>query len=198
MGTYVRSERWKTIVDRESPEKLLTRGVSVEQIAKRVGKDPSTVSYWVAKHGLKAPNREKHAAKGGVDRHRLQALVHEGMTIAEIAAELDRSNGTVRHWMRKYGLQTRNALWRTGARRQSSRAAGLPTVTMACKHHGETEFVLEGRGYYRCKRCRADGVVRHRRRLKAILVEEAGRALRALWLRSQQPHARVPSCRSEC
>jgi hypothetical protein len=49
------------------------------------------------------------------------------------------------------------------------------TVTMACAHHGETEFYLEGRGYYRCKRCRSEAVIRRRRKVKAILVAEAGR-----------------------
>ena len=47
-------------------------------------------------------------------------------------------------------------------------------VTRVCAHHGETEFLLEGRGYYRCKRCRSEAVARRRRRLKAILVAEAG------------------------
>jgi 5-methylcytosine-specific restriction endonuclease McrA len=45
---------------------------------------------------------------------------------------------------------------------------------MTCVRHGQTEFVLEGRGYYRCKRCRADRVSEHRRKLKALLVAEAG------------------------
>jgi tRNA(Ile2) C34 agmatinyltransferase TiaS len=45
---------------------------------------------------------------------------------------------------------------------------------MVCNHHDETEFVLEGRGEYRCKRCRADAVSRHRRMVKETLVAEAG------------------------
>src|SRR5205807_9920699 len=52
--------------------------------------------------------------------------------------------------------------------------AGLLTVTMACPRHGETEFFLEGRGYYRCKRCRSETVTRRRRKAKEILVAEAG------------------------
>ena len=34
--------------------------------------------------------------------------------------------------------------------------------------------MIEGRGYYRCKPCRADRVTRRRRKVKAVLVEEAG------------------------
>jgi hypothetical protein len=45
---------------------------------------------------------------------------------------------------------------------------------MQCARHGTAEFVLEGRGYYRCKRCRAEAVTRHRQRLKQVLLAEAG------------------------
>jgi 5-methylcytosine-specific restriction endonuclease McrA len=43
-----------------------------------------------------------------------------------------------------------------------------------CRTHGRTEFVLEGRGYYRCKRCRMQRVLDWRRRTKARLIAEAG------------------------
>lgn len=42
--------------------------------------------------------------------------------------------------------------------------------------HGITAFWLEGRGTYRCLRCRSEAVSRRRRRLKEILVSEAGGA----------------------
>jgi hypothetical protein len=38
------------------------------------------------------------------------------------------------------------------------------------------DFCLDGRGYYRCKRCRSAAVARRRRKVKAVLVEEAGGA----------------------
>ena len=37
-----------------------------------------------------------------------------------------------------------------------------------------SEFFLEGRGYYRCTRCRQEAVVRRRRKVKALLVAESG------------------------
>jgi 5-methylcytosine-specific restriction endonuclease McrA len=43
-----------------------------------------------------------------------------------------------------------------------------------CRTHGRTQFVLEGRGYYRCKRCRMQRVMEWRRRTKARLIAEAG------------------------
>lgn len=159
-------------MDEDSLKLLLARGLSVEQIAKRFDRDASTVSYWMRKHGIEAPNRAKYAAKGGIDRELLEELVVDGRSIAEIAEAVELSKGTVRHWLRKYGLSTqRNA---QGTEAASARAAGLLTIRRACATHGLTEFVIEGRGHYRCKRCRIERVTSHRRAVKAQLVAEAG------------------------
>jgi transposase len=127
------------------------------------------------KYGLESPYAEKHAAKGGIERERLRALVEGGMTAAEIAAEVGLSKGTVRHWLQRYGLRTQNG---RGTRRpgvaKAAKEGGLISVAMTCTRHGETEFILEGRGYYRCKRCRSERVVMRRRKVKAILAAEAG------------------------
>lgn len=162
-------------MEKESLELLLAQGESIERIAKRFGKDPSTISYWMKKYGLVSPYAEKHAARGGLEREQLEALVDVGMSLTEIASEVDRSVGTVRHWLRRYGLRTDNTAGRRPLEHvRAAKDAGQLSVTMRCRHHGETEFILEGRGYYRCKRCRADGVVRHRQKVKEILVSEAG------------------------
>jgi hypothetical protein len=47
-------------------------------------------------------------------------------------------------------------------------------VELDCKRHGRVKFRLEGRGYYRCTRCRAERVSAWRRRVKRTLVREAG------------------------
>jgi len=47
-------------------------------------------------------------------------------------------------------------------------------VIKECKTHGETEFVLEGRGYYRCKKCRSQRVSNTRRKHKKTIVKEFG------------------------
>jgi transposase-like protein len=162
-------------MDRESLVQLIGQGLSIERIARRFGKDPSTVSYWMKKHGLESPYREKHAAKGGIDRGRLEELVRTDMTIAEISAEVGLSKATVRHWLGRYGLRTSSRRGRRSSEiARATKDAGLVAVTMTCPRHGATDFVIEGRGYYRCKRCRAEGVIRHRQKLKAILVQEAG------------------------
>jgi transposase-like protein len=73
-------------MDKQALELLLGQGVSIERIAKRFRKDPSTVSYWVKKHGLRSPYADRHAAKGGIERGPLEELVESRMTIAQIAA----------------------------------------------------------------------------------------------------------------
>jgi transposase len=162
-------------MDKDALQLLLARGLSVERIAGRFGKHPSTVAYWMEKHGLGAVHAQKHAAKGGVERERLAALVDLGRSTREIAAELELSQTTIRHWLRRYELRTRNtrdaaqtAAWK------AAKEAGRATVVMVCRRHGDTDFVLEGRGYYRCKKCRMESVASRRRRVKAILVAEAG------------------------
>jgi transposase len=162
-------------VDREALAALVAEGMSLEKIARRFDRHPSTVSYWLAKHGLQAPYRDKHAAKSGIARERLEELVSAGWSIAQIAGELGRSKATVRHWLRKYGLRTANPSRRLSHPLvQAAKAAGLVSVSMTCPTHGETEFLIEGRGYYRCKRCRSAAVTNRRRRVKATLVAEAG------------------------
>ncbi len=164
-------------MDRASLEQLLGQGLSLAEIGRRFDLHEATVSYWVKKHGLEAAHRDKHAARGGIDREDLEALVEADMTIAQIADTVGRSKATVRHWLIRYGLKTHGGAGRRPSRQaKAAKQAGLATVTMRCVHHGETDFWLDGRGYYRCKQCRSEAVVRRRKKVKAILVGEAGGA----------------------
>jgi transposase len=164
-------------MDRESLEHLLGQGLSLAEIGRRFDRHEATVSYWVKKYGLEAANREKHASRGGIPRHQLVDLVETGMSIAQIAERLGCSKPTVRHWLRRYELRTRGGLGRRPAEQAKlAKEAGLVIVTMRCRRHGETDFWLDGRGYYRCKLCRSAAVARRRRKMKKILVEEAGGA----------------------
>jgi transposase-like protein len=174
LQTYVRFNGKKDrTLDKQSLQLALDQGLSIERIAKRFGRDPSTVSYWMKKHGLASPYREKHAARGAVDRDQLEQMAEAGMTIAEMAKEVGRSKATVRHWLRRYELRTQHSRGRRPLEvARAARDAGLHTTVMTCSRHGDTQ--CEGRGHCRCKRCRAEAVVRHRRKVKARLVEEAG------------------------
>ncbi len=163
-------------MDRGSLEQSLERGLSLAEIGRRVGRHESTVAYWVEQHGLRAANREKHAARGGISRKQLEGLIERGASIAEIAAALDRGKATVRYWLEKYGLRTqcpkRGPRRRPGA--QLARDEGLDQAILLCPQHGDTEHAVDKHGSYRCRRCRAEAVVRRRRKVKRILVAEAG------------------------
>jgi transposase len=154
-------------VDKELLEECLGEGLSLEAIGKRVGKHESTVSYWLKKHGLQAAEAKKHAAKGAVSKEDLERLLAAGLSLREIADRLDRSLATIRHWMKKYELKP-------SPRRKRGSENGPREMVSQCKHHGETGFVREGRGYYRCKRCRLDRVSQRRQVIKRKLVDEAG------------------------
>ena len=157
-------------MERELLERYLAEGRSLAQIGGLVGRDPSTVGYWVKKHGLIANGRAKHASRGGLTREQLEPLVEVGATQEEIAHALDVSMSTVRHWLKKFELRTLHQ------RRRRPRAQGPKPLIIVddCRHHGPAEFILEGRGAYRCKRCRSDAVANWRRNKKKTLIEEAG------------------------
>jgi transposase len=161
-------------MDRASLEQLLGHGLSLAEIGKRFGRHEATVAYWVKKHGLQTVNHEKHVARGGVSRDDLEQLIQQGMSIAQVAKALECSKGTVRHWLRQYELKTQAQRWVGKKSTRAMKQAGKATVMRECSKHGMTEFWLEGRGYYRCKRCRLERVSRRRRKVKQILVAEAG------------------------
>jgi transposase-like protein len=152
-------------------EGYLRQGLSLEQIAALTGRHPTTVGYWVKQHGLSAVHRDRHAPKGGIERDTLVALVAAGLSTREIAERLGLSQGTVRHWLRKHNLSTHRARRENS---QGTRGVHPDRKVLECARHGFTEFWLEQRGIYRCLRCRSEAVARRRRKLKEILVQEAG------------------------
>ena len=181
-------------MEKASLDRLLRRGLSYAEIGRRFDRDPSTVSYWARRHGLTSVYAEVHSPKGGVDRSRLEELVASGASVAAIAQALQTSESSVKYWLRKWALRTSRS-----ARMEASRAArgaGRAEIVRECGRHGRVGFVIEGRGSYRCARCRSDAVMRRRRKAKAILVREAGgvcvrcgysRCLDALQLHHRDP-----------
>jgi Homeodomain-like domain len=152
-------------------EEQLAAGRSIESIAREVNRDPSTVSYWVRKHGLTSSHADRHAARGGIERDVLTELVEEGLTTREIAARVDRSQTTVRHWLREYGLRV--------GRAREPKVQDVREVQRWCATHGVNTFVRYGPDdHLRCRLCRRQRVSDRRRRVKEILVAEAGGACR--------------------
>lgn len=160
---------------KEFLQQCLAEGLSLSEIGRRVGREKSTVSYHVRKHGLTPVNATRSANRGGIAKEQLQELVAEELSIAEMARRLDRSVSTIRYWLKRWELWPLPA---TRRRREARRArlAGKRQAELECRHHGRTQFVFEARGSYRCMRCRQERVAEWRRRVKRTLVAEAGGA----------------------
>jgi Zn finger protein HypA/HybF involved in hydrogenase expression len=156
-------------MDREALKGYLEQGLSLPEIGRLVGRDPSTVGYWVQKHGLVANGRDRFAPKGGLTREQLESLLERRLPLTQVAGELGVSVSTVRHWVKKHELKIRRR-----PRRGGDGEARPREIQWECLTHGLTDFILENRGAYRCKRCRSEAVSRRRRRVKEILVQEAG------------------------
>jgi transposase len=146
-------------------------GLSLKQIGRLVGRQPSTVSYWLAKYGLSAPGKEKHAPRGAIERATLVELVEQGASIGLIAETLGRGTASVRHWLARYGLETRAT-----ARRRELRNRSEETIELHCHIHGLTRHRRSARGTLRCLICRSEAVTRRRRKVKEVLIHEAGGA----------------------
>jgi hypothetical protein len=154
-------------------EDCLAKGMSLEQIGALAGKHPSTVSYWLHKHGLSAHGHARHSPKGGLSREELEPLIAEGLTIEGIAHRLGIGDTTVRHWLKRHGLKTANAQRRVAL--SEMRRTGLRDIELECRKHGLTRHIsVASEPRLRCAKCRSEAVSRRRRKVKEILVSEAG------------------------
>ncbi len=61
-----------------------------------------------------------------MDEFNLQTLVDEGLSQREISSRLGKSQGTIRHWLKKYGLKTKTS----------------PKKSFSCAFCGESERML--------------------------------------------------------
>jgi transposase len=114
-----------------------------------------------------ASSARKNAPRGGIARERLEPLVLDGLSIRAIAQRLEVNYATVQHWLGKHELKTRRAA--------QPRGSDARTVQRECSVHGLTTFVkYSATDHHRCEQCRKDRVVARRRKVKALLVEEAG------------------------
>ena len=166
-------------------------GRSIEAIARETGRPPSTVAYWVNKHGLASQHAARHAARGGLTREQVEPLVEQGLSIRQIAAVLDLSATAVRHWLAKFDLKTAPSRYPRGSTASS--------IMRECGVHGWIRFVRSGqRGHFRCGRCNTEAVTERRRqsrpcssRNSVALVSAAdshstpARSSSTMWIRSQ-------------
>jgi hypothetical protein len=107
-----------------------------------------------------------------MDINRFRELVRGGASVTRIADELGITRHSVKRTLQREGLQTERAHRLETSRR--AREAGIRAVDRHCPRHGAGPFARDARGTYRCTRCSSDAVSKRRRKVKAILVEEAG------------------------
>jgi predicted Zn-ribbon and HTH transcriptional regulator len=126
-----------------------------------------------------------------VEREELAALVERGLTVRQIAERVGKSYSAVRYWLAKHELITLH--------RGPGRASRMERGARVCRRHGRVTFVVDSHGS-RCPKCRADAVAGRRRRVKAMLVAEAGgRCVRCgydRYLGALQFHHRNPAEKS--
>ena len=72
-------------------ESWIGDGLSLDEMGRRAGRHPSTVSYWMRKHGLAAVGAELHRARGRLDRDELERLIDAGLSVRGIATAVDRA-----------------------------------------------------------------------------------------------------------
>jgi IS30 family transposase len=65
-------------MDREQLRAWLAEGLSLAEIAARVERDPTTVGYWVRKHGLSANGSLKHTSRGESTRRFSRSSARRG------------------------------------------------------------------------------------------------------------------------
>lgn len=153
----------------------MARGMSLKQIAKLCGRPPGTVGYWVRKHGLVAIGSQKYFPKRKLEPAQVRPLVDRGLTLRQIAEVTGTSINTVRTTIIKFDLGPTRWQRRTKLIRDA-RENGIPEIELHCRAHGLTTFKVMPVTGARCKQCNSARVAERRRRVKAILAEEAGGA----------------------
>ena len=149
----------------------LAGGASIEAIAREVGRDPSTVSYWARKHGLTRRTRRATPRAAAIERELLPRSSAASSRSATWPTSSTAARRTVRHWLRRHAsrrpTQDGAAIARPAApRRQRELELPLPA-----SRHDPPRAPADG---FRCARCRVEHVADKRRASSGKLVREAG------------------------
>ena len=181
-------------MERAYLEELLGEGLSLAEIGRRVGRHEATVAYWLKKYGLRPVHREP--------RMRREGPSSASSSSALVDAPASRSR---RSRVRRRGARARCAIgsMRYGLRRTQRPVAAAPRALLrrrgtrfgrddAAPDHGTDRIRARPARHFRCKRCRAEAVTRRRRRVKRMLVAEAGGACCVCGYRPQ-PRSRFTS-----
>ena len=170
-------------MDRDQLVRLLAEGLSLEQIGVVVGRHPSTVAYWLARHGLRAERPGEARREGWTPAGRAEPLVEQGITLAAIADASTSAFPRFATGSERYGLPRPHDDSTRGDRVAQSRRAGGPCIGSA-RRHGWTVFVIEDSERDRAaSKCRMERVAEWRRRGEGEAGRGGRRQLRDLRLR---------------
>lgn len=139
-------------MDRDQLKQRLGDGLSLEQIGATVGRHPSTVAYWLKKHGLVANGHDKHPPKGALPRDELETLVAAGETLAVMAEAFSVSIRTIRYWIERYELPRPHSIRRTEIERAIEE--GRRTLFRDCKLAPKSESEVDRGSRRRVSRLR--------------------------------------------
>ena len=152
----VRPGRDHLRMDKDVLQGFLEDGLSLEEIGRRLGKHPSTVSYWVGKHGSAgcASRQARRLVAESPRETAARTCLARGMTIQEMADACWREQHERPALAEE--VRSRRRAGAAASRRRGQRARrsahGRPAPLL--RRTASTDFGLEGRGHYRCLRCR--------------------------------------------
>src|SRR4051812_35708684 len=107
-----------------------------------------------------------------MDRRILEELVAAGASVTRISRETGLSRHAVKAALKREDLRTERSRRLDSSRR--AREAGISRLERRCPRHGAVSFARDARGTFRCTSCSSAAVSKRRRKVKAILVSEAG------------------------
>ena len=147
--------------------------LSLESIGGRFGLHPSTVGYWVRKHGLVGGPAQRHAAAEASSAGSSTALVRTGDRTGRSRPHPGLSATTVRHWARKFALETRRAVAAEQSRTGKRRVAR--SVQRICHQHGRHGLLRSSPGHLPLHALSLGGRwPRGRTKVRETIVQEAG------------------------
>ncbi len=110
---------------------FLDEGLSLDAIAEEVGRAPSTISYWLNRHGLLASGAVRFGTKPALPEDTIAALAAEGKSVSGIAEEIGCTPDRVRRSLARLGLATRGSKNRAAAR-EAAVAGSRYVTSSAC------------------------------------------------------------------
>ena len=120
-------------MDREWLIDRLAEGASLDRIAREAQRAPSTVSYWLGRHGLRANGAARYGHRVAIDEASLSAAVAEGLSIPEIARRPECMTGAVRRRLKRLQVLSRQGSWAL------MRAEAAKCVVLCATCHAEVE-----------------------------------------------------------